>query len=159
MPDRPNPFRLTGERETLVEFLDYLREGIVLKVADLDDGVAVRPGVASGTSLLGLVKHLAWVEEFWFTEVFQGLDDPLPEEGLEPGDSVDSVISAYRAACTRSNEVIEGQPDLDVRCARRGVAPEPMSLRWLLVHLVEETARHAGHADILREQLDGQTGR
>ena len=128
-------------------------------MADLDDDVAARPGVASGTSLLGLVKHLAWVEEFWFTQVFQGLDDPLPEEGLEPGDSVDSVIAAYRAACARSNQVIGAQPDLEVRCARRGVAPGPMTLRWLLVHLVEETARHAGHADIIREQLDGTTGR
>lgn len=159
MPDRPTPFRLVGERDLLVDFLDYVREGVVAKVAGLGAEDAVRSGVASGTSLLGLVKHLTWVEAFWCTDIFCGLDDPLPREELEPGDDVDSVIAAYRAASERTNAVVRAEPDLDVRCARKGVAPEPMSLRWVLVHLVEETARHAGHADIIREQLDGDTGR
>jgi len=123
VPDRDNPFRRVGERETLVDVLDYRREGVVAKVVDLDVEAATRPAVPSGTSLLGLVKHLTWVEELWF------------------------------------NEVIRAQDDLDVRCVGTGVAPEPMTLRWVLVHMVEETARHAGHADIIREQYDGETGR
>jgi uncharacterized damage-inducible protein DinB len=159
MPDRRTPFRLTDERDTLVDFLVYLREGVALKVADLGFDAATRQAVPSGTSLLGLVKHLTWVEEFWFTTALQGLDDPLPSPVLEAGDDVVSVVDDYRTACARSNAVIRAQDDLDVRCARKGVAPEPMSLRWVLVHLVEETARHAGHADIIREQLDGETGR
>ena len=159
MPDRPTPFKLTDERDMLVDFLDYVREGVIEKVADLGVEDAIRPSVPSGTSLLGLVKHLAWVEEFWFTYAYQGIDDPLPAEELESGDDVETVIGAYRAACERSNAVVRGEHDLDVRCAGKGVAPEPMSLRWVLVHLVEETARHAGHADIIREQLDGESGR
>ena len=151
MPDRPTPFRVTGERDTLVEFLDYLRDGVVAKVADLDTAVAVRPAVASGTSLLGLVKHLTWVEEYWFAHVLRGLDDPLPRESVDDGDDVGSVVAAYRTACERSNAVIRAHDDLEVRCVRPGPAPEPMTLRWVLVHMVEETARHAGHADVIRE--------
>jgi len=159
VPDRDNPFRRVGERETLVDVLDYRREGVVAKVVDLDVEAATRPAVPSGTSLLGLVKHLTWVEELWFTEVLRGLEDPLPSPTLEEGDDVASVVAAYRAAWARSNEAIRAQDDLDVRCVGTGVAPEPMTLRWVLVHMVEETARHAGHADIIREQYDGETGR
>ena len=159
MADRDNPFRVTSERETMLDFLDYLRDGVVAKVVDLTTADATRPAVASGTSLLGLVKHLTWVEEFWFSHVLRGLDDPLPAEALGDGDDVLSVVSAYREAGARSNAVVRAHDDLEVRCARSGVAPEPMTLRWVLVHMVEETARHAGHADIIREQFDGETGR
>jgi hypothetical protein len=69
------------------------------------------------------------------------------------------VLDAYRAACRRANEIVAEHDDLDELCARRAPGYDPLSLRWLLVHMVEETARHAGHADIIREQLDGATGR
>ncbi len=159
MADHCTPFRDAGERETLLDFLDYLRDCVVHKVEDLDTDVASAPGVGSGTSLLGLVKHLAWVEGVWFVDCLQGLDNPLTSGELEPGDTVASVVATYRAAAARSDEAIRRSGDLGERLVRPGVAPEPMTLRWMLVHMVEETARHAGHADILREQYDGTTGR
>jgi Protein of unknown function (DUF664) len=114
-------------------------------------------GVPSGTSLLGLVKHLTHVERFYF--LGQRVDDwgatmrPTREE------TVDGVLAGYRDAVERANQVIEACPDLTLpapRPARRGPAP---SMRWVLVHMIEETGRHAGHADILRERIDGVTGR
>jgi hypothetical protein len=72
---------------------------------------------------------------------------------------VASAVAAYRAATSINNEIVGECGDLDQLCARALTTPEPLSLRWLLVHMVEETARHAGHADILREQIDGLTGR
>ncbi len=159
MPDRRTPFASRDEKETLVDFLNYLRDSVVIKCLGLAPDVVGSPMVPSGTSLLGLVKHLAQVELFWFEHTFAGLDIPLPRSELEPSEDPSSVFAAYRNACQRSNSIIDASNNLDERCARRGVAPEPMSLRWVLVHMVEETARHAGHADILREQIDGQTGR
>ncbi len=70
-----------------------------------------------------------------------------------------AAVTAYRRAIQTSNDIVGHCDDLDSLCAKAPVTPEPMSLRWVLVHMVEETARHAGHSDILREQIDGQTGR
>ena len=159
MADRRTPFDLTGEKETLLEFLDYLRESIILKVEDLDEEGARTSTVPSGTSLLGLVKHLTVVELTWFQFALAGLDPPFPAEAIEPTDTAASVVDAYRATIAANNAIVDAYDDLDRLCARAFRTPEPLSLRWLLVHMVEETARHAGHADILREQIDGQTGR
>lgn len=159
MADHRTPFDNVGEKAMLVGFLDYLRGCIVAKVEDADEDDARRPQVASGTSLLGVVHHLVRVERSWFPLVFAGEEDERPPRDLRPEDTITSVVAAYRAACVRSNEVIGGCDDLDRRSAMAGVAPEPMSLRWILVHMIEETARHAGHMDILREQLDGSVGR
>lgn len=140
-------------------FLDYLRDAVVAKLDGLDDEQAQQPGVPSGTSLLGLVKHLTMVEAAWFTFGFAGSDDTVPEGRLQPHDRIESIVEDYRAACAASNDVIASCPDLDQSCARNVTAPQPMSLRWVLVHMIEETARHAGHADILRERIDGAVGR
>ena len=150
---------MAGERETLLAFLDYLREAMLIKVSGIDDDALRRSLVPSGTSLLGLVKHLTMVEIAWFQWSLAGFDVPVPDQGLEPGDTTQSVLDGYRAAIEQNNALVADRHDLDERCARNGTAPEPMSLRWVLVHMVEETGRHAGHADILREQLDGRTGR
>ena len=159
MPDRRTPFQNTGERDMLVLFLDYLRESVIVKASGLAPDLATRALVPSGTSLLGLVKHLTYVEVVWFPWTFAGRQLTLPESALDARDTEASVVGAYRAAIAQSNEIVAEHHDLDRRCARRATAPEPMSLRWVLVHMVEETARHAGHADILREQLDGEVGR
>jgi uncharacterized damage-inducible protein DinB len=159
MPDRRTPLHLTGEKQTLQEFLDYLRESVILKVVDLDEASARRSTVPTGTSLLGLVKHLTGVEVVWFQFAFAGSDAAVPAEEIQPTDSVASAVAAYRAATSINNEIVGECGDLDQLCARALTTPEPLSLRWLLVHMVEETARHAGHADILREQIDGLTGR
>jgi hypothetical protein len=102
---------------------------------------------------------LTVVELTWFQLALAGLDTPFPAEALEPTDTVHSMVDAYRAAIDTNNAIVDTYEDLDRLCARAVRTPEPLSLRWLLVHMVEETARHAGHADILREQIDGQTGR
>ena len=157
--DHRTPFGLVSEKETLVDFLDYVRAAIVRKASDLADDDARRPMVPSGTSLLGLVAHLTLVEYGWFQYDFAGLDTPAPPLELRPEDDAATVIAAYQAAIARSNAIIAGCTDLETIAARNYTAPEPMSMRWILVHMIEETARHAGHADILREQIDGTTGR
>jgi uncharacterized damage-inducible protein DinB len=150
---------LGGERDTLLEFLDYLRESLIIKVTGLDEESARRSTVPSGTSLLGLIKHLTSVEVGWFQFTFAGMDVTLPANEVIPTDTVSEVVASYRAAAQANNRIVLGEHDLDQLCARAPTTPEPLSLRWVLVHMVEETARHAGHADILREQMDGQVGR
>ena len=159
MPDRRTPFVNASERETLLAFLDYLREAVVLKATRLPEADARRALVPSGTSVLGLVKHLTMVEVSWFQWSFAGLDVRIPSGELTEDDRVDSVVAAYRTAIARNNEIVAGETDLTAMCARKPPTTDPMSLRWVLVHMIEETGRHAGHADILREQLDGETGR
>ena len=159
MPDRRTPLAIMGERETLIEFLDYLRESLIVKITGLDEESARRSNVPSGTSVLGLIKHLTCVEVAWFQFAFAGTDALIPTEEILPTDTVADVVAAYRAAAQTNNRIVYECDDLDQLCARALTTPEPLSLRWLLVHMVEETALHAGHADILREQIDGQTGR
>jgi uncharacterized damage-inducible protein DinB len=148
-----------GEADTLVVFLDYLRECIVAKGDGLDDEALRRSTVPSGTSLLGLVKHLTMAETFWFQHVFAGTDVVVPESDLEPGDTTESVLAGYAAACAAGNEVVAACDDLERLAVRKGTRSVQLSLRWILVHMIEETARHAGHCDIIREQIDGQVGR
>lgn len=158
--DQRPPRILADEKATLVAFLDYLRESVAAKLAGLTDAQARQPMVPSGTSLLGLVKHLRAVELGWFVWSFAGKDGLTAADAqLASTDTVESVVSGYLAAAADCNEVIAAG-GLEQRAARsRRADEEPPTLRWVLVHLVEETARHAGHADILREQLDGSVGR
>ncbi|WP_309236427.1 DUF664 domain-containing protein [Streptomyces sp. CAI 127] len=116
----------------------------------------------SGTSILGLVKHLTAAELYWFAWAFEGADVEHPDFGMDLSerDSTDSLLTAYRRTIERSNEIIERCDDLSRPCARAaGKAGAVRSMRWVLVRMIEETARHAGHADILREQADGSIGR
>jgi uncharacterized damage-inducible protein DinB len=147
------------EKTTLTVFLDYLRDAVAAKVAGLTDEQARTPRVPSGTSLLGLVKHLTAVELNWFVWGYAGEDVPLWDDDAPPVGPAAQLLAEYRAAVDRCNEIIAACADLDqpgVRSLRETPAP---SMRWLLVHMIEETARHAGHADILREQIDGAVGR
>ncbi|MFI8287564.1 DinB family protein [Streptomyces sp. NPDC085614] len=160
--DQGPPGSDSDERSTLLAFLDYVREAVAAKAQGLDDGQGRKAGVASGTSVFGLVKHLAAAERYWFVWAFDGADVEHPDLGMDlsEGDSADSLLAAYRAAVERSNEIIERCDDLNRPCARAaGTAGVVRSMRWVLVHMIEETARHAGHADILREQADGSVGR
>ncbi len=139
-----------GEKDVLVGFLDYLRAAVVAKAEGVPEPEVRTPGVPSGTNLLGLVKHLTHVERHWLLgeEVadWQATFHPRPDESAE------EIVGAYRETTALANEAIAACPDL--------AAPGPRgSLRWALAHLIEETARHAGHADILRELVDGATGR
>jgi Protein of unknown function (DUF664) len=155
--DRGPPAIVGGEKETLLAFLGYLRISVDRKLDGLSEADARRALVASGTTLLGLVKHLAFVEVYWSQRRFVGTDVAMDGDGfgLEATDTVSSVRRAYSGAGRRTDEIVTGCADLEQPMARgrRG-----LTLRWMLTHLVEETARHAGHADILREFLDGRTG-
>ena len=132
-----------GEKDVLLGFLDYLRAAVIAKTDGLGEPRVRTPGVPSGTNLLGLVKHLTHVERHWVlgdtVSDWQATFHPRPDE------SVADIVDAYRETNARVNAVVA---DGDVA-----------ALRWTLTHLIEETGRHAGHADILRELADGATGR
>lgn len=149
------------EPTTLLAFLRYLRDAVVAKAAGVPDEAARAPGVPSGTSLLGLVKHLTHTELNWFVWAYEGADVPRLDDGEPPlpGETAADIIAGYRAAAARSDAIAAACPDLDRPGARSLRETPPPSMRWLLVHMIEETARHAGHADILRERIDGSVGR
>jgi uncharacterized damage-inducible protein DinB len=156
--NRNAPVITAGEIETSIAFLRYLREGVVRKLDDLTEDQARRPLVPSGTSVLGLVKHLTQVEAYWIQRRFAGLDVTLDSDSfsLGPDDTIASMRLAYREAASRSDDIAltAADPERPLALGTHG-----LTLRWALAHVTEETARHAGHADILRELLDGATGR
>ena len=160
MPKRTDtrpPQTSDEEKATLLGFLGYLRDSVAAKAEGVPDPQVRTAGVPSGTSLLGLVKHLAHVERFYF--LGEDVEDWPATFHLSPEESVDRVLANYREAARRANQVIAAYTDLThaaPRAPKRGSAP---SMRWVLVHMIEETARHAGHADILRERVDGAIGR
>ncbi|WP_086828619.1 DinB family protein [Allokutzneria sp. NRRL B-24872] len=147
------------------EFLGFLRATAVNKV------VGVAPELAAATpwptsplmSLLGVVKHLTAVERFWMSRVGGGLDVPLlwdsedecAEFRLSPADTPEAVLSAYQAEWVRSEEALAGLGPDDL--ALREVGGD-RTVRWVLAHVVQETARHVGHLDVLREFADGLVG-
>ncbi len=159
MPDQKPP-RLEGdERQTLRALLQYQRESMVKKVADVDDEQARRVLVPSGTTLLWLITHMAQAEVSWVVRRFAGEDDaPDDTVGEASSDTMAGAVAAYRSTWARVDAIVAAAPSLDDPCRNLGDDP-PVNLRWVLMHLLEETARHAGHADILRELVDGSTGR
>ncbi len=160
MPDQKPPRLVDDERATLHALLRYQRESFVRKVTGVGDGDARRALVPSGTTLLWLTKHLARAETTWVRCRFAGehLDASLLDDTVQPGDTIDDAVRRYRETWTAVDAVVDAAPSLDALCADTGDDP-PVNLRWVLMHLLEETARHAGHADVLREQVDGSTGR
>jgi uncharacterized damage-inducible protein DinB len=152
-----------GEREMLCGFLDWYRSVVEHKVGGLARDVASRAMTPTGLSPLGVVAHLAAVEVGWFEETFAGTTvDPMWDDHgsfhLRAADTVESVLTEYRDACSQSREIVNGAPSLDALSTRVDPYRGNVSLRWILVHMIEETARHAGHLDIMREAIDGQTG-
>ena len=137
--------------------LQYQRDSVVRKVTGVGDGDARHPMVESGTSLLWLLKHLARAESLWILDRFAGDDVDLPDDTVYPADTVDAAVETYRRTWSRVDAVV-ATASLDDWCREVG-DDTPVNLRWVLAHLLEETARHAGHADILRELVDGETGR
>ncbi len=114
--------------------------------------------MASGTSLLWLVKHMARAESLWMLHRFAGQDAVIEEDEVGPGDTLPSAITAYQQTWMRTDAVVADARSLSELCREVG-NEAPVNLRWVLMHLLEETARHAGHADVLREMVDGETGR
>jgi hypothetical protein len=160
------PFE-AAERQMLAAWLDLQRTTLAMKCDGLSDEqlreMAVPP---SSLSLLGLVRHMAEVERNWFRPLLAGEDmggiwASGPE--LDPDVAFDEVgtadvaaaFAAWRAECDHARELADAAESLDVTGLRGGLR---FSLRWVMVHLIEEYARHNGHADLLRERIDGTTG-
>ncbi|MEJ3748288.1 DinB family protein [Actinomycetes bacterium KLBMP 9797] len=158
----PAPQR-AAERETLCGVLDFLRATVVNKVAGLSEQQARSTPVPPSTMTpIGLVKHLTAIERWWFSIDFAALDvtppwpDGEPFDGFElaDGDTLTSVVSAYLAECAASREVVAAS-GLDDPAQAAGM---DFNLRYALVHMIEETGRHCGHLDLMRESLDGERG-
>ncbi|MBG6099829.1 DinB family protein [Micromonospora vinacea] len=156
--------RTGDERAVLTSFLDFHRAVLLRKLRGLSDADARRRLVPSATTLVGLVKHLTLVERNWFPTLLApepgdvyltSEEDAVASFTLDEQETIVGLTEAYERACARSREVA-ASVDLD------HVVPHPqlgeVSVRWILVHMIEETARHAGHADILRELTDGECG-
>jgi uncharacterized damage-inducible protein DinB len=167
MTDRPAPATDAGEKDMLCGFMDFHRATLLWKIDGLADEQLRTSLVPSATTLLGMVKHLARVEHQWFTVVFAGEDAgiPLPTVDddwvIDPDETTQDIVRLYHEACERSRAIVEAASLDDV--ARWGKLKnrrpdEVYTLRWILIHMIEETARHVGQADILREQIDGVTG-
>ena len=165
---RADPPPQADERTTLVAFLRWQRDTLELKCGGLDAADLARRSVEPSTlSLLGLVRHMADVERGWFRRVMAGQDAP-PHfySDTDPDGDFDSAApdpalvaeawETWRAEVAFAERFVAESPDLDVTGneAWRGA----MSLRWVLVHMVEEYARHNGHADLLRQRIDGAVG-
>lgn len=157
----PVPRVDTGELDVAHAFLKFQRHCVLKKADGLTENQLRRPLVGSGTSILGLILHLTEAERFWFDHHLGGADWSEEDEfgmAVPTGVSADEVIQGYRAAIADSDRAIETAGDPETLMAIP-IDDMRMSLRWLLAHMTTETARHAGHADILREQIDGVTGR
>jgi uncharacterized damage-inducible protein DinB len=165
---RFDPEPASDERTTLTEFLDFQRATIELKAHGLDDVQARTRISPSDISLIGIVRHLTDVERNWFRAVFRGEDAPpyfWSADGADTdwspaaGDTLADALAGYRAECARSREITSAAALDEVsQVGVRSYGGRPVNLRWILTHMIEETARHAGHADLLRECIDGMTG-
>ena len=158
MSDQKPPRLVEDERDTVLALLQYQRDSLVRKVSGVSEEAARQSQVASGTSLLWLMKHMARAESLWLLQRFAGQDAIIEDDQVGPGDTVESAITAYRQTWARTDAVVGEAQTLNERC--QDTSDEaPVNLRWVLMHLLEETARHAGHADVLREMIDEETGR
>jgi uncharacterized damage-inducible protein DinB len=158
--ERASPNRLAGEREMLTGQLDFHRATLLYKLEGLDDAQLRRQMTRSGLSLLGLVKHLAATEQGWFLKIYAGIDepdlfDPEAEFRVDPDETADGLVRLYMRTCERAHEVVAAGGLDDVVTTPWGA---PVNLRAILAHMIQETARHNGHADIIREAIDGTTG-
>jgi hypothetical protein len=152
MPDR-KPTRTAGdERTTLHALLQYCRDSFVRKLDGVDDATARRELLPTPTTLLWLTQHLSYAEDIWVAQRFAGEASSHTDV-----DSLAGAIEAYRATCDRTDAIVAAA-SFDDACRSIDVEPN-VNLRWVVAHLIEETARHAGHADVIRELLDGATGR
>lgn len=155
MADKRPPRLAAGDRETLLALLRYHRESLLRKTDGVDETAGAWSPVTTGTSLLWLTNHVADAEAGWVLRRFArapgGVAGPWSE-------SLAGARERYRRVWSEVDAVIETAPSLDSECVAFDDQPV-VNLRWIVAHLLEEVARHAGHADILRELIDGETGR
>ena len=167
---RLDPDPAASEAELLAQYLDYQRATMLAKTEGLDASQLGYQHPPSALTLAGVLYHLAHVEETWMEFRFLGLREREPWAGvdwdtdpdwefhaaarLEP----DELRQRYRDACDGSRKALAEAASLDQQSVRTLRDGRHFSLRWVLLHLIEETARHAGHADLLREAIDGSVG-
>lgn len=163
MADSRYPYLDADERTTLGQFLDLYRRAVVSRLGRLtDDQARTKPLPATDLSPGGVIKHLAHMEDHWFTARVGGGTLPEPWAGApedQPGwdfesaagDSVDELLRLYHAACERSRAVTASLPSLDTRAPRPSFGKGPVTLRWVMTHMLEETACHVGHLDLLTD--------
>ena len=166
--DRAEPSTTASEREMLDGWLDYHRATLEMKCEGLTAAQLRTHSVPpSNLTLLGLLRHMAEVERFWFRNILR--DERVPElfctdadrdgdfndlEGAEPAD----VLSTLHEECRHARDVSRGLSLDDISEGRTRQTGERFSLRWIITHMIEEYARHNGHADLIREAIDGATG-
>ena len=163
-PERPD-LQPQDERTALVQRLDQYRAIATAALADLEwEEASTRLLPATDLTIAGIVRHLAWVEDRWFQGRLlgtampapwnvPGADDPDSAMRLAPGDTVEGIVELYSAACRRSRAALARCDSLTAVAAVPSFGIGPVNVRWLLVHMIDETARHAGHLDLLRDCL------
>ena len=160
---RLKPPRAGSEKETLEAYLELQRATALWKLEGLSDEDLRRPMTPSGLTMLGVVKHLAYVEHWWFQADFLNREsefpwtdeDPDADFRIEPTETTDQILSLYQEETEEARRIVEASSldDLAQHEKRGGY-----SLRWIIIHMIEETARHNGHLDLMREAIDGMTG-
>jgi uncharacterized damage-inducible protein DinB len=163
LDDRQDPPWVADERTQLTAFLDLQRGTILFKASGLSEEDGHKAVIPSPLmTVAGLLSHLRWVEAYWFKTVLDGQPDLAPYSKERPDGEFEvaaeltlaQLTEEYRAECARSNEIAAAL-DLDHSVPFRGAA---VTVRWVLLHMIEETGRHAGHLDVMRELIDGATG-
>lgn len=169
---RPDIPQAADELTTLTAFLEWMRATLRVKAADLDAEQLQRRLEPSTMTLGGLVTHLAWVESWWFTEIFLGRSPGEPWASFDwkaDGDAEwtvaasmtpDEIWALFDAEVDSARRVLAESGGLDAIAVghRKRKPGEPLSMRWIVVHMIEEYARHLGHADLIRESIDGSVG-
>jgi uncharacterized damage-inducible protein DinB len=167
---RTDPPESGPELDQLTSVLDHQRETMLRKTDGLTREQLAQPLPPSSLTLGGLLNHLALVEDSWFRVRFSGLPDDELWAGIDWDADPDyefrtaaevgpeELRRRYREACARSRAVVDAAESLDQLSVEKRRNGQLFDLRWVLLHLIEETARHAGHADLLREAIDGTTG-
>ncbi|MFF3324814.1 DinB family protein [Streptomyces sp. NPDC002889] len=165
--DRPEPSTTAAERDMLEGWLEYHRETLILKCAGLSDEELRTASVPpSALTLMGLVRHLADVERYWFREIMTGQDiaalyyseeDPDGDFRVTDENTWAQTHETWRAEVAAAREAV-AHIGLDDLSGAKSSSGKSFSLRWIITHMIEEYARHNGHADLLRERIDGATG-
>lgn len=154
---------IASEREALAGWLDHYRDQLLDKLDGLTAEQAVQRVVPSLTTLHGLLRHLTRVEFVWFVMVIERSEEPAPhgwpgrKDGdflLDDGATLEEDVARFLAACERSREIF-AKVDLDEVRTQRRVGE--VDVRWIMIHMIREYAQHSGHADIIRELIDGRT--
>jgi Protein of unknown function (DUF664) len=168
-PGRTDVPLAADEATTLLGFLEYHRETLLVKIDGLSAAQLGQSLPPTSMTLAGLVKHLACDEDGWFHEVFAGNDMPEPWSSIDweadpdwewhsaIGEDPASLLDVWHTSVARAKAAVAGasMDQLSMKSSRAG---QPFSLRWIVAHMIEEYARHNGHADLLREAVDGSTG-